>query len=66
MDSCDLHEEPPIPVIPDSPEDPTRIPLLPNDLAPDAVPDQEESDKKFSPLYFFRHRLFGRSAHEPS
>lgn len=66
MDSCDLHEEPPIPVIPDSPEDPTRIPLLPNDLAPDAAPEQEESDKKFSPLYFFRHRLFGRSAHEPS
>ena len=32
---CSLHEEPPIAVTPHDPTDPDRVPLLPDDLAPD-------------------------------
>ena len=70
MDCCDLHEEPPIRVIPDSPKEPNRIPLLPNDIVQDkhenTAPDQKESGRKFFPWQFFRYRLFDRSTVDPS
>ncbi len=62
MDRCDLHEEPPIPVIPASPDDPNRIPLLPNDILQDeneyAPPIENHPRRKYFPWHFFRHRLF--------
>lgn len=35
---CPIHEEPPITVTPHDPEDPDRIPTLPDDLVPDDSP----------------------------
>ena len=62
MDRCDLHEEPPIRLIPASPDDPNRIPLLPNDLLQDepeyTPPIQTHPRRKFFPWHFFRRRLF--------
>ena len=37
-ETCPLHEEPPIVITPHDPDDPNRIPMLPNDLLPDAEP----------------------------
>ena len=36
--TCPIHEEPPITVVPHDPLDPDRIPTLPDDLVPDALP----------------------------
>ena len=62
MDRCDLHEEPPIRLIPVSPEDPNRIPLLPNDLLQDeheyTPPIQTQPRRKIFPWHFFSRRLF--------
>ncbi len=70
MDHCDLHEEPPIRVVPDSPKEPNRIPLLPNDIVQEKHEkmdsDQKGDVRKFSPWHFFRHRLFDRSTDNPS
>ncbi len=35
---CTQHEEPPITLVPDDPDDPNRIPLLPNDVVTDEIP----------------------------
>ena len=44
--TCPIHEEPPITVIPHDPDDPNRIPTLPDDLVPDDVPPSREDDGK--------------------
>ena len=44
--TCPIHEEPPITVIPHDPDDPNRIPTLPDDLVPDDVPPSHEDDGK--------------------
>jgi penicillin-binding protein 1A len=38
QEPCTLHEEPPILIHPEDPSDPDRIPLLPDDLLPEADP----------------------------
>ena len=63
-DTCTLHGEPPIPLVPHDPADPDRIPLLPNDLAPDPLPrdpKRSESGKaEVSPWYSRWFSFFSR------
>jgi penicillin-binding protein 1A len=51
---CPLHEEPPIRIIPDDKGDPDRIPLLPNDLLPDAPAPRNTPETIPPPTWFSR------------
>ena len=51
---CPLHREPPIRVIPEDKSDPDRIPLLPNDLLPEAPVPQEPPETSPPPTWFSR------------
>lgn len=58
-ETCTLHEEPPIILVPHDFDDPERIPLLPNDLLPETLPPEEPSSSE--PRWF--SRWFSRFSH---
>lgn len=59
--SCPLHKEPPIYVIPEDKNDPDRIPLLPNDLLPEApAPQAPQAPRDPSPPSTWFSRWFKR------
>jgi hypothetical protein len=58
-DTCTLHGEPPIPLVPHDPADPDRIPLLPNDLLPEPPAAKPEEPRDPAPLPWFS-RWFSR------
>jgi len=43
-ETCDVHKEPPLTLIPEDPRDPLRIPLLPEDLLPDEEREPQPSE----------------------
>ncbi len=63
-DICRLHEEPPIITLPEDPSDPDRIPLLPNDILPEAPPAPPAPEQ--TPWFArFRSKWFTRNARRP-
>lgn len=58
-DTCTLHGEPPIPLVPHDPADPDRIPLLPNDLLPEPPAAKPEEPRDPAPFPWFS-RWFSR------
>ena len=61
-DACSLHVEPPIHVVPMDPQDPERIPLLPNDMIPESAPTETETDPE-APWYSRWFSFFSRHEH---
>ncbi|MBE6653342.1 MAG: hypothetical protein E7610_08030 [Ruminococcaceae bacterium] len=63
---CGVHTEPPIRLIPADPGDPERIPLLPNDLLPEADTPQSRGPASRSSRWrlFPRGRFIGRGSGE--
>ncbi|MBO5511819.1 MAG: transglycosylase domain-containing protein [Clostridia bacterium] len=58
-DTCTLHGEPPIPLVPHDPADPDRIPLLPNDLLPEDPAREPDPPRDTAPFPWFS-RWFSR------
>lgn len=69
QDLCTLHTEPPIRIVPMNPQDPERIPLLPNDMVPDvpSLPPTSSPEVPRRPRWFsFFERSRKRFYRSPS
>ncbi len=59
-EGCTLHREPPIRIIPEDPDDPDRIPVLPEDILPDEPSDDTRADEPEGEALPWFSRWFSR------